>query len=40
MNKISEYKNSLENLESKIDLKWGNLKKEIGSTWDDIKKAL
>jgi len=40
VNKISENKKSLENLESQIDLKWGNLKKEIGSTWDDIKKAL
>jgi hypothetical protein len=39
VNKISEYKKSLENLESQTDLGWGNFKKEIGSGWDDVKKA-
>jgi gas vesicle protein len=39
VNKISDYKKSLENLESQTDLKWGNFKKEIGSAWDDVKKA-
>lgn len=37
--KIAEYKQKLEELEDKGDLKWDNFKKEIGSAWEHVKKA-
>jgi gas vesicle protein len=39
VNKISEFKQQLEGLEDKADLKWDNFKNEIGSAWDHVKKA-
>ncbi|MEQ8910320.1 MAG: hypothetical protein RIC95_14065 [Vicingaceae bacterium] len=39
VSKISEFKQKLESLENKADLKWGNFKNEIGSAWDHVKKA-
>jgi gas vesicle protein len=39
VSKISDYKQSLENLENETELKWSYFKKEIGAAWDHVKNA-